>query len=370
MLAHTRLRPAICIGILRDAKRLFKASPWHQSGCSVLTVKRSNIIKPFLKPLRHSLFLFLSLVATAAIAADEPYPSRTVNVIVPFPPGGVAELTGRPALHALSKQLKQPFVLINKPGAGGSIGAAAVTTAKPDGYTLLLALASISTNPEADRMAGRAPAFALNQLAPIALFTADPVILMVKSDSPYKTLKDLIDDAKKRPGAINYSSSGNYGTYHVATEMFSTAAGIEMKHIPYAGGGPALIALLSGQVDIGLLGPSVASAQIKAGKLRPLASWGGMRLAALPDLPTLKELGYNVEYTIWSGLFAPTGTPDPVMKTLRDAVRVVVADEEFKASMAKLETPVNYLDAPEFKKFWDEDAKRLIEVVRKIGKIE
>ena len=310
------------------------------------------------------------LLAAAPLNAQEPYPNHPVNVIVPFPPGGVAELTGRPALHVLSKHLKQPFVLINKPGAGGSIGAATVATAKPDGYTLLLALASVSTNPEADKMAGRTPAFQLDQLAPIALLTADPVIMMVRSDSPYKTLKDLVDDAKKRPGAINYSSSGNYGTYHVATEMFSFAAGIEMKHIPYAGGGPALIALLSGQVDVGLLGPSVASAQIKAGKLRPLASWGGKRLAALPDLPTLKELGYNVEYTIWSGLFAPTGTPAPVMKTLRDAVRAMVADEEFKASMVKIETPINYLDAPEFRKFWDDDARRLIDVVRKIGKIE
>ena len=314
--------------------------------------------------------LCAALLSVAHVSADEPYPNHPVNVIVPFPPGGVAELTGRPALHVLSKHLRQPFVLINKPGAGGSIGAAAVATAKADGYTLLLALASVSTNPEADKMAGRTPAFQLDQLAPIALLTADPVILMVRSDSPYKTLKDLIDDAKQRPGAINYSSSGNYGTYHVATEMFSYAAAIEMKHIPYAGGGPALIALLSGQVDVGLLGPSVASAQIKAGKLRPLASWGGRRLAALPDLPTLKELGYDVEYTIWSGLFTPTGTPEPIMKTLRDAVRVMVADEEFKASMVKIETPISYLDAPEFKKFWDQDAKRLIDVVRKIGKIE
>ena len=322
-----------------------------------------------MKVIIDKLLLVIALVA-APVSAFDPYPNHAVNVIVPFPPGGVAELTGRPALHVLSKQLKQPFVLINRPGAGGSIGAAVVATAKPDGYTLLLALASVSTNPEADKMAGRAPAFQLDQLAPIALLTADPVIMMVKNDSPYKTLKDLIDDAKKRPGAINYSSSGNYGTYHVATEMFSAAAGIEMKHIPYAGGGPALLALLSGQVDVGLLGPSVANAQIKAGKLRPLASWGSKRLATLPDLLTLKELGYNVEYTIWSGLFAPAGTPEPVMNTLRDAVRTMVADEEFKASMAKIETPIQYLDAPEFRKFWDQDARRLIEVVRKIGKIE
>jgi len=319
-----------------------------------------------------------ALVFGAAIAApvfhaaqaQEAYPSHPVQVIVPFPPGGVAELTGRPATIILSKLLGQPFVIQNKPGAGGSIGAAAVATAKPDGYTLLMALASVSTNPEADRITGRPAAFRLDQLAPIALLSSDPVILTVRADSPYKTLKDLVDDAKKRPEAINYSSSGNYGTYHVATEMFTSAAGIKMKHIPYAGGGPALTALLGGQVDVGLLGPSVAAAQIKAGKLRAIASWGGKRIASLPDVPTLKELGYNVEYNIWSGLFAPAGTPEPVMKTLREAMRKVVNDEEFKATMNKLETPIVYLDAPEFKKFWDDDAKRLIEVVRKIGKIE
>jgi tripartite-type tricarboxylate transporter receptor subunit TctC len=318
--------------------------------------------------------LLLLLAATAFTStptrAEDPYPNRVVSVIVPFPPGGVAEQTGRPALVALQKQLKQPFVLLNKPGAGGSIGAAAVANAKPDGYTLLLALASVSTNPEADKMAGRPPAFQLDQLAPVALLTADPVIMMVRADSPYKTMKDLIDDAKKRPGEINYSSSGNYGTYHVATEMFANAADIKMRHIPYQGGGPALLALLSGEVNAGLLGPSVAAAQIKAGKLRPLASWGATRLAALPELPTLKELGYNVEYAIWSGIFAPVGTPEPIMKALRDGVRAITTDDEFKASMAKLETPINYLDAPEFKKFWDTDAKRLIETVQKIGKIE
>jgi tripartite-type tricarboxylate transporter receptor subunit TctC len=314
--------------------------------------------------------LLLATSFATGVAAEDPYPNRPVNVIVPFPPGGVVEQTGRPALQALQKQLKQPFLLINKPGAGGSIGAATVANAKPDGYTILAALASVSTNPEADKIAGRPPAFQLDQLAPIALLTSDPVIMLVRTDSPYQSIKDLIDDAKKRPGEINYSSSGNYGTYHVATEMFSHAAGIKMRHIPYQGGGPVLLALLSGEVNVGLLGPSVAAAQIKAGKLRPLASWGATRIASLPDLPTLKELGYDVEYAIWLGLFAPAGTPEPIMKALRDGVRAITMDEEFKASMAKIETPINYLDAPEFKKFWDADAKRLIETVQKIGKIE
>lgn len=322
-------------------------------------------------PVRAALLAGLMFCAfTMPVGAQDTFPSKPITMIIPFPPGGVAELTGRPASIVMAKLLKQPVVIVNRPGAGGAIGAAAVAAAKPDGYTLLMALASVSTNPEADRVAGRAASFELSQLAPIALLSADPVILMVRADSPYKTLKDLVDDAKKRPDAINYSSSGNYGTYHVATEMFANAAGIKMKHIPYAGGGPALNALLGGQVDAGLLGPSVAIAQIKAGKMRALASWGGKRIASLPEVPTLKELGYSVEYNIWSGLFAPAGTPEAVMKILREAVRQTADDPEFKTAMARIETPVVYMDAPEFKKYWDDDAKRLIEVVRKIGKIE
>lgn len=322
------------------------------------------------KTVLASILLAGGLLAAGQALADEPYPSHVVQVIVPFPPGGVADLTGRPVTVGLSKILKQSFVLINRPGAGGSLGASMVVNAKPDGYTLLMALASVSTNPEADRVAGRPATFELNQLAPIALVSADPTILMVRAESPYKTLADLVADAKKRPGEINYSSSGNYGTYHVATEMFTHVAGVELKHIPYGGGGPALNAILAGQVDVGLLGPSVAIAQIKAGKMRALASWGGKRLASLPEVPTLKELGYNVEYYIWSGLFAPAGTPEPIVTMLRDAMRKVVVDDDFKMVMDKLETPIVYMDAPEFKQFWDEDAKRLIEVVRKIGKIE
>ena len=184
-----------------------------------------------------------------------------------------------------------------------------------------MALASVSTNPEADQMSGPHAGLqpeSVHAHRPGQRRPGDPD---GARRQPYKTLKDLVEDAKKRPEAINYSSSGNYGTYHVATEMFASAAGIRMKHIPYGGGGPALTALLGGQVDTGLLGPSVAIAQIRSGKLRALASWGGKRIASLPEVPTLKELGYPVEYTIWSGLFAPAGTPEPVIRTLREAMR-------------------------------------------------
>jgi tripartite-type tricarboxylate transporter receptor subunit TctC len=318
----------------------------------------------------RALLLSLLLCLSSSVAAEDAFPSRVITMVVAFPPGGVADLSARPTANVLQKILKQPVIVLNKAGAGGSIGSASVANAKPDGYTLLMALSSISTNPEADRLFDRPPAFELKQFAPIALVSADPAVLMVRSDSPYKTIDDVVEDAKKNPGKISYASSGIYGTYHVATEMFAHAAGIKLHHIPYGGGGPALVGLVGGQVDIALLGPSVAIGQIKAGKLRPLASWGGKRLASMPEVPTLKERGYNVEYYIWSGLLAPAGTPEKVLKTLRDAMRQVVEDPDFKASMANLETPIAYMDAPEFQRFFAEDAARLAAVVKRIGKIE
>ena len=209
-------------------------------------------------------------------------------------------------------------MVVNKPGAGGSVGAAQAARAAPDGYTILMALSSISVLPVADRLQGRPPAYELDQFAPIALISADPTVLVVRADGPYKTLKDLVDAAKAKPGTINYGSSGVYGTLHVAMEIFAHAADIKLFHIPYQGGGPAVAALLGGQIDALASGPSPAIGQIKAGKMRALAVWGDKRLASMPDVPSMKELGYDATFYIWSGLFAPAATPQPVMTVLRE----------------------------------------------------
>ncbi len=314
--------------------------------------------------------LLLAGLAVFSAAAQDHYPSRPITLIVPFPPGGVADLTGRPTAQAMEKLLKQPVAIVNKAGAGGAIGMATVANAKPDGYTLLMALSSISIIPEADKLFGREPAYRSNQFVPIALISADPTVLVVRSQSPYKTLKDLVADGKKQPNGLSFSSSGVYGTLHMAIEMFTHAAGLKMRHVPYTGAGPALTALLGGHVDLLASGPSVVTPQIKAGTLRPLAVWGAKRLPSLPDVPTFKELGYDIEFYIWSGLFAPAGTPAAIVTSLRDAAKKAVADPEFKLAMDKIETPIAYLDAPEFQKFWDKDAKRLADAVRNVGKIE
>lgn len=319
--------------------------------------------------MRYALLLAAALSALPALAQDA-YPTHPITMIVPFPPGGVADLTGRPTAFAMEKTLKQRIIVENKAGAGGAVGMAYVANAKPDGYTLLMALSSISIIPPAERLFDRKPPYEMSQLAPIALISADPTVLMVRADSPWKTVKDLVEDAKKRPTRINYGSSGIYGTLHMAMAMFEQAAGIKLWHVPYTGAGPAVTALLAGQVDALASGPSAVIGHIKGGKMRALAGWGEKRVASLPDVPTFKELGYDVEFYIWSGLFAPAGTPAPVMQALRNAARQAANDPDFRNAMAKIETPIYYLDAPEFQKFWDQDAKMLGEAVRRIGRVE
>ncbi|HEX3061355.1 MAG TPA: tripartite tricarboxylate transporter substrate binding protein, partial [Usitatibacter sp.] len=231
-------------------------------------------------------------------------------------------------------------------------------------------LSSISIIPEADKVLGRDPMYQLNQLVPIARFTADPTVLAVRADSPYKSVKDLVEAARKSPGGIPYGSSGNYGTMHVPMEMFDNVAGIKMLHVPFTGAGPAIVALLGGQVDAISTGPSTIMGHYKAGKVRVLATWGDKRLASLPDVPTLKELGYDAQFSQWTGLFVPAGTPPDVVAKLRDAARQAAVDPTFQGALSKVETPVQYLDQPQFREFWDHDAARLADVVKRIGKVE
>jgi len=318
------------------------------------------------------------VVALAAVvllplsaSAQEAYPSRPITIVAPFPPGGVADLTARPVAAAMEKVLKNPVGVVNKTGAAGAVGMQSVAVARPDGYTLLLALSSISIIPEADKIFDRPPAFTVDQFAPIALISADPTVLVVPADKPWKTAKDFIEDARKRPGQISYSSSGVYGTLHMAMELLSHAAGIKLRHVPHNGAGPALTAILGGHVDALASGPAVVLPHIKSGKLRALAGWGERRVAALPDVPTFKELGYpDAEFYIWAGLFAPKATPEPVLAKLRTTVRDAVGDPDFKTAMDKLETPIVFKQGEEFQRFFEADARRLAEGVRKVGRIE
>jgi len=309
-------------------------------------------------------------MAAGAALADEPYPTRPVSIVVAFPPGGVADNTARPVAAALERILKQPFVIVNKAGAAGAVGNQTVATSKPDGYTLLMALVSVSVLPEVDKLFGRPPNYTLAQLTGIARINADPSMLVVRADAPWKTAKDLVEDAKRRPGEIVFTSSGLYGAAHVPMEMFMQAAGIKMRHLPTTGGGPMMNAMLGGHAQAVMTPVSLAAAHVKAGKLRLLAHTGSAPVAAFPDVPSFNSLGYDVEYTAWAGLVAPKSTPPAVIKILRDAARQAVKEPEVVNSHAKLETPIAYMDADEFNAWWAKDAARLAEVVKKIGKVE
>ncbi len=325
-----------------------------------------------MKTLRTTLAaaLLASLAFASGAFAQAAWPDKPITMIVPFPPGGVADTVARPVAEALARELGQTVVVENKAGAGGATGIGAVARAPADGYTLLMALSSISILPEADKILGRKPQFTLDQFKPIARFTADPTVLVVRADAPWKTLAEFVADLKTKPGRYNYGSSGNYGTMHVPMEMLKSSAGISVTHIPYTGAGPAVLALLGGQVDALSTGPASVLAHIKAGKLRALAHWGDKPLTSMPEVPSLKQLGQPVQFAQWSALFVPAGTPDAIVQRLRAAAKKAAADPQVVATINKAGSPIEYLDAPEFQSYWDTDAKLMTDAVRKIGKVE
>jgi tripartite-type tricarboxylate transporter receptor subunit TctC len=320
---------------------------------------------------RRSVFLASVLLCAATWAgAQGTWPTRAITMIVPFPPGGLADLVARPVAEAMSRDLGQPVVIENRAGAGGGIGMSVAAKSKADGYTVLMALSSLTVIPEADVLLGRPPLFALQDLRPIARYTADPTVLAVRADSPWKTAQDFVNDAKKRPGAINYGSSGNYGTMHVPMEILAQNTGIKLTHIPFTGAGPAVVALLGGQIDAVSSGPATVLQHVKAGKLRVLGHWGNGKLVAMPDLSSLKDAGINAEYAQWSGLFIPAATPEPIAQRLRAAARFAAEDARVKEVILNAGSPVLYQDSPDFEKYVLADAKRMAEVVKKIGKVE
>ncbi len=310
------------------------------------------------------------LVASLGAAAQTAWPDKPITMIVPFPPGGVADTVARPVAEALAKELKATIVVENKAGAGGALGISAAARAPADGHTLLLSLSSISILPEADAVLGRKPAYTLQQFRPIARFTADPTVLVVRAEAPWKTLAEFVADAKAKPGAYNYGSSGNYGTMHVPMEMLKSQAGFRMTHIPYTGAGPAVLALLGGQVDAVASGPATVAQQIRAGKLRALAHWGERPLATLPEVPSLTQLGHPVTFAQWSGLFVPAGTPEDIVAKLRAAARKVATDPAVVQTILRAGSPIDYQDAPDFQGYWDADTKVMVDAVRRIGKLE
>jgi tripartite-type tricarboxylate transporter receptor subunit TctC len=315
--------------------------------------------------------MILSVPFLGVAGADEVFPSRPITIVNPFPPGGQADLTGRPLAASMERVIKQPVVITNKAGAAGAVGMQSVAVARPDGYTVLITVPALSTIPEVDRLFARPPTFTREQFTPIARINADPCILVVNADLPWRSVKELLEDARRRPGDITYSSSGIYGASHVPTEMLLHAAGgLRMRHLPTTGGGPATTAVLGGHAALWLSTTGPAAPHIKSGKFRALAVTSAARHPSYPDVPTLKELGYDVEYYLWVGIFAPKATPATAVKALREAVKQAVDDPAFKSAMEKIQVPIAYQDAEEFRAWWDADAVRLAEAVKRIGRVE
>ena len=273
-------------------------------------------------------FLFF---ATHTVFAEESYPSHPINLIVPNPPGGSSDANARILADALTKILKQPVVVIFKPGVAGQIGNSFVAKSKPDGYNLLMGLSSIMVSPEAERVQGKTSLYEVDQLIPVGMISNDPMIMLVNANSPWKTLADVVKAAKEKPGTINYSSSGNFGPIHLSVVMFEQAAGIR--------------------------------------KVKAIAVSGAKRIKIMPNVPTYRESGYDAEFNIWNGLFVPQGTPDAIVKTLRDAIREAANSGELESVMQQRGMIYEYLDQPEFKKFAKEDGDRMVKAVKLIGKL-
>jgi tripartite-type tricarboxylate transporter receptor subunit TctC len=304
-------------------------------------------------------------------AAAQDFPSRALTMVVGFPPGGQADLAARPVASAMERALRQPVVVQNRPGAAGSLGSGFVARAAPDGHTLLMALSSLAVIPEAERLFGRPAPYEVAQFAPIGLVNADPTMLAVPAGAPWRSIADFVAMAKARPGDIPYGSSGAYGTLHVAMEMFAASAGIRLLHVPFQGAGPAITALLSGDVQALASAPGTLTQHVQSGRLRVLGCWGRERAPAFPDVPTFMESGFpEVEFYIWAGLMAPAATPAAIQARLREALRTAMADPEALRAFAAAGSPPRYLDAPEFAAFLAEDSARLVRAVQRIGRVE
>jgi tripartite-type tricarboxylate transporter receptor subunit TctC len=310
-----------------------------------------------------------SVIAAHSSVAQEAYPTRPITIVNAFPPGGINDIVTRPLATVMETVLKQPVVVDTKAGAAGQVGAQVVASAKPDGYTLLSHNTGISGYAEVDKLFGRPVKTQRSDFITLARIVADPVLLLVNDQQPFKTLKEFMDAVRAKPDALVFSSGGLYGATHLPLAYLEKAAGpLKVRHLPTNGGGPAITAVLGNNAQVTTQSVSATLQHIKAGKLRPLANFAAQRSSVLPDVPTLKELGFDAEYYLWVGLFAPKGTPAPIVATLRQAIDKSVHTEQFKTALTNAGQELAYLDGPDFQKFWDADGKKTDEAVISIGK--
>lgn len=305
----------------------------------------------------------LGTLATLGWAQPAPYPNKPIRIVIGFAPGGAADYVARAMSESFSKALGQTVLIDNKPGNGSSIAADIVAKAAPDGYTLLIASPSaISVNPALNPKLTYKP----SDLLPVGKMTTSPLVLAVNPNSSIRTVPDLIAAAKKDPGKLNYSTSGNGSAPHLGAALFSLLTNTEMTHVPYRGGSFAITSVMAGETQLTFgTSPSVLP-QANAGKLRAIAVSTRERSPLVPDMPGMREAGlpeYNLEF--WYGMFAPVGTPPAIVKTIHDAVRTAMQQPSVKAALEREGTEVSLSGSPEqFASFLGEDGKFWVNLVK------
>lgn len=302
--------------------------------------------------------LALTLTAVAAHAAD--WPAKPIKFVVPFGPGGANDLVARAVAEAAAKQLGQPIIIDNKPGAGSVLGSDIVAKSAPDGYTFLAPAGGIITNPLIKAKMPYAP----DALVPVALMAVSPSLIVVPADSPYKDLKSLVAGSKQGQG-LNFSTAGTGSTPHFVAEMLKVSAGAKLQIVPYKSGSEGVVAVIGKQVDATSEASVVTLPQIKGGKLRAVASTWNRRIAALPDVPTAQEQGFgNVFIGHWSGVFAPKGTPEDILNKMNAAINTALKSPELRARLIPQGIDPLGGTRADFVKFLDDEKKRLTPIVK------
>jgi tripartite-type tricarboxylate transporter receptor subunit TctC len=313
-----------------------------------------------------SILACLATLCTPLLAQTAPYPVKPIKLIVGFAPGGAADYVSRTVGDALSRALGQSVVIENRAGAGSSIAAEIVAKATPDGYTLLIASpSSISVNPALNPKLGYSP----RELQPITKVTSSPLVIAVNPGTGIKSVRELIERAKQSPGSLNYATSGNGSAPHLGAALFSQIAGVQMVHIPFRGGGPAIQSVIAGDTQITFGTPPSVLPMVQAGRLRGMAVSSRDGSALVPDLPGMAQAGlpdYAIEF--WYGFFVPAGTPQAIVKKLFDAATQALQQPQVKAALAREGTEVALSASPEqFAAFLNEDAKFWIKLVKDAG---
>jgi tripartite-type tricarboxylate transporter receptor subunit TctC len=306
-----------------------------------------------------------SVIAAAAGSQPAAYPGQPVKIVVPFAPGGGTDLTARIVAEALSKSLNQSFVVENRPGAASQIGIDLVVKAKPDGYTLLWTSADgIAVLPA---VKASVPYRIPESLEFVSSFASYPLIVGVNSKLPITDFKGFVAYAKANPNKLNYSSSGTGGGGHMLPAYMAKVLGLDMQHISYESAAPAVAAVAGGHTQLSFVAPSTVLPHIQSGSVRAIATTGRSRTTLAPDLPTVAELGYP-QFTVdfFYGMFAPAGTPAPIVKKLRDAVAAVLHDPAIPAKLRSQGLEPLDLDGPAFRDFAVRDLNRWKEISRTI----